>query len=71
MSHILVFGSFAEFLPPGAPATAKFDENLGLSQASEQGDEMKISQACHSHKGVMNNSKLSSIYNFLRTLQQQ
>jgi hypothetical protein len=33
MSHTLVF---AEFLPPGAPATAKFDENLGLSQASEK-----------------------------------
>jgi hypothetical protein len=30
-------------LPPGTPATAKFDKNLGLSQASEQGDKMKIS----------------------------
>jgi len=51
MSHTLVFGSFAEFLPPGAPATAKFDKNLGLSQASEQGDEMKISSGMSQSQG--------------------
>jgi hypothetical protein len=61
MSHTLVFGSFAEFLIPGAPATTKFDENLGLSQASEQGDRMKILSGVSQSQGVMNNSKLYSI----------
>lgn len=42
---------FAEFLPLGAPATAKFDENLGLSQASEQGDKMKFSSGVSQSQG--------------------
>ena len=55
MSHTFKLGSFWQnlqnFLPPGAPVTAKFDENLGLSQASEQGDEMKISSGVSQSQG--------------------